>query len=82
MSDKLFSDWHKIDLHIHTSKSNETKTGDYSGEFTVEALHARLVENEVSIFSLTDHNIINIEAYNEYFTKYASANDPKIISWC
>ncbi|MBT3384186.1 MAG: hypothetical protein HN778_17955 [Prolixibacteraceae bacterium] len=78
MNNKPFSSWHKIDLHIHTDKSNETKTGDYAGVFSVDVLHSKLVENGVNIFSLTDHNIINIDAYEEYYSKYNSENDPKL----
>ena len=72
MTSKPYSDWHKIDLHIHTDKSKETKSGDYSGVFSVDVLHNKLVENEVGIFSLTDHNIINvgrITSYNVCYTK-------------
>lgn len=76
---KPYSDWHKIDLHIHTDKSNETKAGDYTGVFSVETLHSKLVENEINIFSLTDHNIINLDAYEEYYSKYDSENDPKLL---
>lgn len=79
MRDKLYSDWLRIDLHIHTNKSNETKTGDYSGEFSVDVLHSKLVDNSVSLFSLTDHNIVNVDAYEEYYLKYNSENDPKLL---
>lgn len=72
-----FSDWQKIDLHIHTDKSNETKDNDYKGIFSVSTLKEKLRDNNVSIFSLTDHNIINVEAYKEYVNMYqASAKDP------
>lgn len=79
MIDKPYSDWHKIDLHIHTDKSKETKSGDYSGVFSVDVLHNKLVENEVGIFSLTDHNIINVGAYEEYYSKYNSETDPLLL---
>jgi predicted metal-dependent phosphoesterase TrpH len=64
---KKYSDWLRIDLHIHTDKSKETKTNDYKGNFDVPTLKAKLIENQVGIFSLTDHNIINVEAYEEYY---------------
>ncbi len=32
MSDK-FSNWFRIDLHIHTDKSRQTKENDYQGNF-------------------------------------------------
>ena len=79
MIDKPYSDWHRIDLHIHTDKSLETKSGDYSGVFSVEVLYSKLVENEVEIFSLTDHNLINVDAYEEYYSNYGSENDPLLL---
>lgn len=78
MSDKKYSDWLRIDLHIHTSKSKETKNGDYKGLFDVSTLKSKLVENEVQIFSLTDHNIINIEAYEDYYKDYSEI-DPLLL---
>lgn len=72
-----FSDWQKIDLHIHTNKSKETKENDYKGNFSVSILKEKLRDNNVSIFSLTDHNIINVEAYEEYVRIYSkSEKDP------
>lgn len=79
MTTKPYSDWHKIDLHIHTDKSKETKTKDYKGDFSVGKLYDKLTENKVEIFSLTDHNTINIEAYKEYYTSYESENDPLLL---
>jgi predicted ATP-dependent endonuclease of OLD family len=79
MINKPYSDWLRIDLHIHTDKSNETKFGDYEGDFSVDVLHSKLVENNVSIFSLTDHNIVNVDAYEEYYSKYNSENDPLLL---
>lgn len=63
----MISSWHKIDLHIHTDKSKLTKDGDYSGEFDVSILSEKLIENNVNMVSLTDHNIINCNAYEEIF---------------
>lgn len=79
MSNKLYSDWQRIDLHIHTDKSRLTKDGDYEGIFSVDVLHTKLIENEVSIFSLTDHNIINIDVYEQYYSKYNAENDPLLL---
>lgn len=67
MANKAFSDWMRIDLHIHTDKSRTTKVNDYKGLFSIETLKQKLIENKVEIFSLTDHNIINVEAYREYY---------------
>jgi len=76
---KEFSTWFKIDLHIHSDWSKKTKEGDYAGNFSVEDLHEKLVENDVQIFSLTDHNIINIPVYEEYYQKYKNAADPLLL---
>ena len=79
MINKPYSDWHRIDLHIHTDKSRITKSGDYTGNFSVDVLHDKLTESKVGIFSLTDHNIINVDAYKEYYTKYTSNVDPVLL---
>lgn len=78
MSNTKYSDWLRIDLHIHTSKSKETKNGDYKGIFDVSTLKSKLIKNEVKIFSLTDHNIINIEAYQEYYNS-CTDDDPLLL---
>ncbi|MCK9336265.1 MAG: hypothetical protein M0P43_00385 [Arcobacteraceae bacterium] len=78
MHNKQYSDWLRIDLHIHTDKSKETKSGDYKGNFDVATLKAKLIENKVEIFSLTDHNIINVEAYEEYYKNYTE-DDPLLL---
>lgn len=74
-----YSIWHKIDLHIHTDLSKKTKTNDYVGDFSVETLKTKLSENNVSIFSLTDHNIINLSAYEEYYRHYDESTDPLLL---
>jgi hypothetical protein len=76
---KKYSDWFRIDLHIHTDKSRETKDNDYQGNFSVETLHKKLIENEVQIFSLTDHNIINVDVYKEYYETYNNEIDPLLL---
>jgi hypothetical protein len=63
----MYSKWHKIDLHIHTNKSNETKENDYKGIFDINVLKNRLNENSIEMISLTDHNIINCHAYDQLF---------------
>lgn len=78
MSDS-YSNWFRVDLHIHTDWSRKTKTGDYTGNFTVPVLHQKMTENEVLVFSLTDHNIINIDAYQEYYFSYSGENDPLLL---
>ena len=78
---KVYSDWFKVDLHIHTDCSNKTKTKDYDGNFNIETLKARLHEHQVKLFSLTDHNIINSEAYKNYYENYTDG-DPVLLVGC
>ena len=44
---KKYSDWFKVDLHIHTDWSKRTKTNDYQGDFDIGTLKQKLIENEV-----------------------------------
>jgi len=76
---KPYSDFIRVDLHIHTDKSRETKENDYKGAFSIPKTHEKMKENGVGIFSLTDHNIINIDAYTEYFETYDSEDDPLLL---
>jgi len=76
---KKYSDWLKIDLHLHTDLSKKTKEGDYQGDFSVETLYEKLTTNDVEIFSLTDHNIINLPAYEKYYENYTSDEDPLLL---
>ncbi|WP_289658342.1 hypothetical protein [Flavobacterium panacagri] len=78
---KKYSDWFKVDLHIHTDFSKKTKTNDYQGNFDILVLKQKLIENDVKLFSLTDHNIINIDAYKVYYDNYA-VGDPKLLIGC
>jgi len=75
----MYSDWLKIDLHIHTDKSKETKNDDYEGTFSIAVLKQKLKDNDVKIFSLTDHNIINVDAYREYYDSYNFETDPLLL---
>jgi len=77
----IYSDWLKIDLHIHTDKSNQIKTNDYNGVFDISILKQKLIENEVKIFSLTDHNIINVDAYEKYYACFVDG-DPILFLGC
>ena len=65
----MYSKWRKMDLHIHTDKSKETKENDYKGTFDVEVLYEKVIENKIEMISFTDHNIINIDAYNKIINK-------------
>lgn len=73
-----YSDWFKVDLHIHTDLSNKTKPNDYDGNFDIDTLKDKLIQNKVKLFSLTDHNIINIAAYKEYYDNFTEG-DPKLL---
>ncbi|GHB93352.1 hypothetical protein [Cerasicoccus arenae] len=74
-----YSNWFRVDLHIHTDWSKKTKIGDYNGTFTVAKLHEKLTGNQVAVFSLTDHNIINIDAYKEYYSAYSEEQNPLLL---
>ena len=75
----VYFDWGKIDLHIHTDLSRKTKKDDYVGDFSVDVLISKLKENDVEIFSLTDHNILNLTAYQDYYEKCDSEADPLLL---
>lgn len=79
--EKIYSDWFKVDLHIHTDFSNKTKTNDYDGNFEINTLKTKLIDNQVRLFSLTDHNIINSEAYKNYYENYSNG-DPVLLIGC
>ncbi|MFW5700313.1 MAG: hypothetical protein ACOCWM_01375 [Cyclobacteriaceae bacterium] len=78
---KSYSDWFKVDLHIHTDHSNQTKPNDYNGRFNIQKLKDKLIENDVKLFSLTDHNIISIKAYEDYYNRYKEG-DPVLLVGC
>lgn len=61
-----FSEWLKIDLHIHSQESNKTKPNDYMGpKYNSQDIIDVLIRTGVNIFSVTDHNSINFELYDE-----------------
>lgn len=76
-----YSDWFKVDLHIHTDFSKKTKTNDYQGNFDIDILKQKLIDNDVKLFSLTDHNIINVDAYKAYISSFKKG-DPKLLIGC
>lgn len=60
-----FSRWLKIDLHIHSIESNKHKANDYKGqEYNYSELKSVLVKEGINLFSITDHNCINVDLYN------------------
>lgn len=79
MTFKKYSTWQKVDLHIHTDWSTKTKDSDYKGTFDVDTLHKKMTNNEVTIFSLTDHNIINVDVYKSYYESYSDENNPLLL---
>jgi len=65
-----YSKWLKVDLHIHSHKSNVTKENDYDGSIlTYEKLVTALKRENINLFSITDHNTINIPLYEELINK-------------
>lgn len=61
-----YSKWLKTDLHIHSEMSKITKNNDYDGEnLTFDNLVSALKKENINIFSITDHNIINLSLYHE-----------------
>ena len=64
-----YSDYFKCDLHIHTNYSSKTKTNDYKGDFELKKLITKISEPQydIKLFSFTDHNIINVPVYEEYY---------------
>jgi predicted ATP-dependent endonuclease of OLD family len=76
---KPYSDFLRVDLHIHTDMSKRTKANDYKGNFSIQAVYSKMLENRVGIFSLTDHNIINIDAYAKYYSTYNGEEDPLLL---
>jgi predicted ATPase len=76
---KPYSDFLRVDLHIHTDISKRTKANDYKGSFSIQTVYSKMVENRVGIFSLTDHNIINVDAYAEYYSTHNRIEDPLLL---
>lgn len=65
-----YSDWMKTDLHIHSEFSSNTKHNDYDGQkLTINSLEEALKKEKVNLFSITDHNTVNIPLYNELLAK-------------
>lgn len=65
-----FSKWHGVDLHIHSKKSNVVKgKNDFVGEeYSAKELLDVLIDNDISIFSITDHNCLNTTLYADICT--------------
>lgn len=76
---RTYSDFLRVDLHIHTDMSKKTKLNDYKGTFSIQTVYEKMMGNSVMIFSLTDHNIINVSAYTEYYNTFTNENDPLLL---
>jgi len=64
--------WLNADLHIHSKKSNDMKTNDYKGQkYSAAELLDTLYSQKkaVNLFSVTDHNVVNVELYDELKSK-------------
>lgn len=69
----------KIDLHIHSNMSAYKEPSYATGESIVDnsnienldILFQKLLENEIELFSITDHNRLNVKLYQEIYTKLA-----------
>ncbi len=66
------SEWNLLDLHIHSKFSDKVKKNDYSGNgYTAVQLLNKLNlfvrdnEKQKMIFSITDHNCVDIKLYEE-----------------
>lgn len=58
----------KFDLHIHSIESEYKEDRDIVKESTIQnidVLLSKLNENEVALFSITDHNRFNLELYKK-----------------
>ena len=68
-SESYYSDYFRCDLHIHTDFSSKTKTNDYKGAFDLKKILDKISEPkyDIKLFSFTDHNIINVPVYEEYY---------------
>ena len=58
----------KFDLHIHSIASKYKESSGIVDKSTVEnigTLFEKLEENEVGLFSITDHNRFNVELYKK-----------------
>ena len=66
-----YSKWNIVDLHIHSAFSNKVKKNDYKGpKYSAIQLLEKLEEyiaNESMIFSITDHNSIDVDLYTDIF---------------
>lgn len=55
------SEWNRWDLHFHTPSSYDYKDKTVSSRDIVD----EMIRNNISVFAVTDHHIIDVERYNE-----------------
>lgn len=78
----MHSKWIKTDLHIHSFASNIDKENDYTGpEYNAVELIDTLVEKGIGLFSITDHNVINVKLYNEILSVVKEPRFESVINY-
>ena len=71
----------KFDLHIHSIASKYKESSgivDKSTVENIEILFEKLEENEVGLFSITDHNRFNVDLYKKIYEIIKKGDYPKI----
>ena len=64
----MLNDIINIDLHIHSSLSKYKEEEGYVDKSTIEnvdVLLKKLNDNNINLFSITDHNRFDLELYNK-----------------
>ncbi|MGD1815936.1 MAG: hypothetical protein ACPKNR_02785 [Pleomorphochaeta sp.] len=72
----------KIDLHIHSDKSKYKEEDSIVDDSTIENIDIllnKLDENNISMFSITDHNLLNSELYKVIQLKLKENNKYKFL---
>lgn len=75
----MLNDKINIDLHIH-SKASAYKDGvivENSDKEHIETLISKLKDNDITLFSITDHNRFDYELYNNIKQKLAESEEDK-----
>ena len=71
----------KFDLHIHSIASKYKESSGIVDKSTVEnigTLFKKLEENEVGLFSITDHNRFNVDLYKKIDEIIKKGDYPKV----
>ena len=70
----------KIDLHIHSAASAYKERPDIVSNSDIahcELLIDKLIENDIRLFSITDHNRFDVELYRKLYKMLENLSDPK-----